>query len=132
MTPQRKLMTPQRKVIWQIVTAKKWHPTADEVYHLARKKLPSISLGTVYRNLSQLVEAGKLKKVERAGEASRFDAEIEEHFHVRCTGCGKLADVPAEISETMLERARGASGYEITGYDLDFTGLCPECKQRAS
>ena len=126
----RKLqMTAQRQLVLDIVIASHGHPTADDVYEVARKQIANISLGTVYRNLSQLVEAGMLNKVEYAGEAARFDAEKEPHFHVRCTCCGKIADVPAEIPKSLLQRARGVSEYKITGCEIDFVGLCPDCTE---
>ena len=126
----RKLqMTAQRQLVLDIVSAAHGHPTADDVYELARLHISNISLGTVYRNLSQLVEAGMLNKVEHAGEPARFDAEKTPHFHVRCTGCGNIADVPAHVPAELLQKARGSSDYIITACEIEFVGLCPECRE---
>ncbi len=67
-------MTRQRQVVLEAVRATDAHPTGDEVYRLARRKLPHISLGTVYRNLELLSEAGLIRKLELGGAARRFDA----------------------------------------------------------
>ena len=124
----RKLqMTAQRQLVLDIVAASHGHPTADEVYEKARQQISNISLGTVYRNLSQLVEAGFLNKVEHASEPARFDAEKEPHFHVRCTRCGSISDVPADVPNELLQNARGNSDYKITGCVVDYVGVCPKC-----
>ncbi|MFC1715463.1 transcriptional repressor, partial [Candidatus Poribacteria bacterium] len=87
-------MTRQRQVILEELRNASFHPTADEVYRRVRKRLPRISLGTVYRNLETLSKAGIVKKLELGGARKRFDGYSEDHYHVRCTGCGRLEDVP--------------------------------------
>ena len=55
----------QRESIREFVKASKEHPTADDVYASIRKEYPNISLGTVYRNLSLLVELDEIVKVRQ-------------------------------------------------------------------
>jgi len=125
-------MTRQRGAILDVVRNTTAHPTADEVYRLVRRRLPRISLGTVYRNLEMLCEAGAIARVEAAEGKRRYDGNVEAHYHVRCVHCGCVGDVamkPIAVPKAVLRRA---SDYEITGHRLEFIGICPGCRQRAA
>ena len=114
----------QRERIYETVCSTKEHPTAQMVYDTLRVELPRLSLGTVYRNLHQMAEEGRL--VELNGPVARFDAEVLPHTHVRCSVCGCVADMemPYDVS---LDRKAAATGWKIAGHDLMFTGVCPAC-----
>jgi len=124
-------MTRQRQVILEELGKVSSHPTADEVYDMVRRRLPRVSLGTVYRNLEMLSERGMIQKLELGGTRRRFDGNVRDHYHVRCVRCGRLEDVPAEPGAVLENALRGVSDYEITGYRLEFIGLCPQCKKQA-
>ena len=119
-------MTRQRRMICRELAKAADHPTADEVYSRVRRRLPRISLGTVYRNLEILSACGTIQKL-RGGSRMRFDAETGPHSHVRCLHCGRVADVATEPAANLEARAEKASGYEIVGHRLEFVGLCPTC-----
>ena len=120
-------MTRQRRVILDELQKIDSHPTADELYARVRKRLPRISLGTVYRNLDVLSELGVIHKLEYAGKQRRFDGCCDEHYHVRCLGCGRIDDVPGKRDAAIVERIRRKLKYRITGHRLEFTGYCPAC-----
>ncbi len=126
-------MTRQRKVILEELQANNIHPSADEVYELVRKRLPRISLGTVYRNLEILSEMGAIQKLELGGNIKRFDANTEKHYHIRCINCGRLEDAPIAFMGN-LEKGlcQEETGYRITGHCLEFLGLCPACMEKAA
>lgn len=126
-------MTKQRALILQELRSLKTHPTADEIHALVRKKMPHISLGTVYRNLDLLAAGNEILKLEYAGFQKRFDGCIKEHQHVRCTCCGKVGDVepPLEAPEGAAKKVC-ADGFNITGARLEFFGLCAECCREIS
>jgi Fur family transcriptional regulator, ferric uptake regulator len=124
------IMTEQRRVILEELRKVVSHPTADEVYALVRKRLPNISLGTVYRNLETLSSAGIIQKLETAGSQMRFDAVVENHYHVRCVKCGRVDDVPVPRIEAIEQAARGVEGYRVLSYRLEFMGLCPSCREK--
>lgn len=123
-------MTRQRKLILDFLRRTDSHPSAVEVYDQVRKTLPRISLGTVYRNLETLCRQGLIRKVETYGDSRRFDGKVEDHLHVICTSCGKIADIraPAGIEQEVLKKVE--SGFRITGVKLDILGVCPECMQK--
>ena len=75
----------QRELVMQTVQALCDHPTAEEIYDAAVKECPGLSLGTVYRNLNSLVDAGRVRRVSIPGKADRFDHTLPWHSHLYCT-----------------------------------------------
>jgi Fur family ferric uptake transcriptional regulator len=123
--------TKQRKVILDELRSLRTHPTAIEVYERVRKKLPKISLGTVYRNLELLSESGLIQKLEMAGKQKRFDGITENHYHVRCMVCGRVDDVDVAPLGAINEAIASASDYKILWHRLEFVGICPRCRELA-
>lgn len=124
--------TPQRKIILAELCAVKTHPTAAELYDMVRLRLPRVSLGTVYRNLEVLHQDGMINKLEFAGTETRFDGDLSDHYHVRCTECDHIEDVfnlsPSEKPAQPTELA----GYQISGHRLEYIGVCPSCQADAN
>lgn len=125
-TPSHRL-TPQRKVILEELRSTSTHPTADEVYDLVRKRLPHVSLGTIYRNLDFLHSQGLVRKLDKVGPQMRFDAFTDPHLHVGCVRCGRVSDLPAEAATVVL-KVPGDTQFEVQGHWLEFFGLCPDCR----
>lgn len=124
-------MTCQRQIILEELAKTKTHPTADEVYQFVRRRLPRISLGTVYRNLDILSRCGRVRKLELGGSQRRFDGNVEAHYHIRCRQCGKMSDVSMEPLTDLEAQAARKSDYRILGHQLEFLGLCPLCQSLA-
>ncbi|MDO4315245.1 MAG: transcriptional repressor [Oscillospiraceae bacterium] len=114
----------QRERIYEAVCASKEHPTAQMIYDTLRPELPRLSLGTVYRNLHQMAQEGRLREME--GAVARFDAVLEPHTHVRCVRCGRVADLALPY-DAALDSAAAESGWRIADHSLTFTGICPAC-----
>src|SRR5436190_19459801 len=119
--------TRQRALVMEIVRGSTAHPTATAVYEEARKRLPRISLGTVYRILRVLQEEGRVQDVAEARASARFDARTDRHPHLICLGCGRIADFDLDLPPALAEPAR-ADGFEVVDYRLDFYGYCRDCK----
>ncbi len=128
-TPLR--MTRQRRVILAELRKVTSHPTADKVYQMVRRKLPNISLGTVYRNLEILSESGMIQKLELGGSSRRYDGNPKMHYHLRCIRCERMEDLSVGSIPAIDRAIRNACGYEILGYRLEFIGLCPKCRESA-
>jgi Fur family ferric uptake transcriptional regulator len=124
-------MTRQRRVILEELRKVKTHPSADEVYEMVRKRLPRISLGTVYRNLEILSESGEIKKLEPGSSLKRFDGNPSEHFHIRCIRCNRIADMPMASDFEIDLADMTPTEYEILGHRLEFFGLCPHCSNHS-
>jgi len=120
-------MTPQRRVILEELQKVESHPTADEIYEMARRRLPRISLGTVYRNLEILARQGLIRQLD-TGPQKRFDGTVREHYHIRCVRCGAMVDCPLKPVISFRGEFRGLSEFAIQGHHLEFLGFCPKCK----
>ncbi len=134
---QKKMrMTNQRKIILEELRNSKKHLSADELYVLVKKKLPNISISTVYRNLEELSKQGLIRKISPAKTQKIFDANIQPHFHIRCMKCGRISDVPLSLVHQVVEGVKNSTplvekvtGYNVIGYHLEFFGICPECQK---
>jgi Fur family transcriptional regulator, peroxide stress response regulator len=116
----------QRDEILSIVRSRRLdHPTAQQVHDAVRAVMPELSLGTVYRNLHQLVEAGQLSAVETGG-ALHYDWDLKPHHHLHCKACGVLVDLPLDLAGTVREQAQ-ALGHDVDDFDLRLRGLCARC-----
>ena len=121
-------MTRQRAVILETLQTVKTHPSADELYGMVRRKIPRISLGTVYRNLDLLVGGGSVRLLERAGMQRRFDGDLSPHNHVRCEACGRVGDVFTPVEVTRL-RDDAVPGFTVNRAEVEFVGLCDNCRE---
>lgn len=79
-------MTRQRSVILEELRKVTTHPSADGIYEMVRKRLPRISLGTIYRNLEILFENGDIRRLDTGSHLRRFDGRAEDHYHCAATG----------------------------------------------
>ena len=119
----------QRERIYRAVAESSQHPTANMVYDALKTEMPRLSLGTVYRNLNQLADAGRLRKIPLADGSCRFDKTTHTHSHIVCESCGCVADVNLP-SFTVLEQAiTDETGYSLRSYDVVLHGLCKTCEQ---
>ncbi len=110
----------QREVILEELRKVKSHPTAATLYKLVSKRLPKISLGTVYRNLELLSKKGIIQKLEVGGSRARFDGDTDKHYHICCTECGKIDDVYDSSDEIINVDLSKNKGYDFEGYHMNF------------
>jgi Fur family ferric uptake transcriptional regulator len=123
--------TKQREVILEELAKLCAHPSADELYGFVKKRLPRISLGTVYRNLEMLTREGLISRIDTAGSQMRFDAETGDHQHIRCLRCGRIDDVPAGALRARCgERVAKETGYRVLGRRVEYIGMCPACGKK--
>ena len=125
-------MTNQRRIILEELRKVDTHPTVDELYTIVKARMPHISLGTVYRNLDLLADMGEVLKIDSAGTMRRFDGRVEPHRHVRCQGCGKVADVFTDEAVGPGIGALRVPGFRITTVRVDYDGICEECERKAA
>ena len=121
----------QRERIFRAVSERCDHPTANMVYEQLKLEMPRLSLGTVYRNLNQLADAGRLKKIPLADGSCRFDKTREAHSHIVCDECGAVSDVHLPSFEMLEQTIVSETGYELRSYDVVLRGVCEACRKRA-
>lgn len=122
-------MTQQRRIILEELRRDNAHPTADALYEMVRKRLPRISLGTVYRNLEVLTSLGEIQTLELSGSQKRYDGIPQKHYHIRCIHCDRVDDAPIAPLNSLEDELYGTTVYTIVGHRLEFMGLCPVCSQ---
>ena len=120
--------TKQREAILDELCRATCHPTAVELHEMVRKRLPRISLGTVYRNLERLTEDGAIRKLESGNAQARFDGKREHHWHVRCVRCGGLSDLLETPGAPDRAGSPDLNGHLILGLRVEYVGVCPACK----
>ncbi len=118
----------QRELIKKVIIESRTHPTADEIYCKLKPQNPSLSLGTVYRNLSVLVDSGDIAKINIESGINRYDAVAKEHCHVICSQCGSVFDVDIVLPNQVLDEVVSKTGVYVTSHQLIFKGVCNACK----
>ena len=117
----------QRALINEILKGSSYHPTADMVYAASRLREPSISLGTVYRNLKTLSENGEIDTLETVDKKLHYDGNVNKHGHFICAQCYKIYDIwsKPEIPEELK-----VLGFTVMEAKSVYYGFCDKCKEQ--
>ena len=121
-------MTPQRLAILDVLDGNREHPSAEDVYREVKKRFSTMSLATVYNTLDLLSRRGELRELAIDPARKRYDPDMDDHSHMMCDECGRIADVGRSVAVQLGEDER--MGFEITGIRVEFHGRCPECRTR--
>jgi Fur family transcriptional regulator, peroxide stress response regulator len=121
--------TAQRAAVFGYLNNVESHPTAEDVYQAVRRRLPRISLATVYNALEALVQSRLAAKIAGGDGTARYDCRSEDHYHLRDVATGEIRDLKvqfdphllAKLDPQLVERLAGA-GFEVTGYRLEVLG----------
>jgi Fe2+ or Zn2+ uptake regulation protein len=126
----RKRRTRQLEQVFAAVQGDHTHPFAHEIYRRVHKKLPRISLGTVYRNLHSLVEEGKIRTLLLDEQGARFDPETSPHDHFVCERCGRVVDLFLRRARQLDLSPLPKQGYVVTTHNVTVHGMCQVCAAR--
>jgi Fur family peroxide stress response transcriptional regulator len=121
-------MTPQRYAILRYLMESYTHPTADDIFRALSPQYPSLSIATVYNNLKVFVDAKLVRELTYGDDSSRFDADMSDHYHAICTGCGIMVDFHHEPVKEIELAAATATGFSVFGHRMEIHGLCPNCQ----
>lgn len=127
---QKRRYSKQRECILNALRSTKSHPTANAIYDMVRAEIPNISLGTVYRNLSELSMDGTIIKIAAGDGGEHYDGCNLPHYHMFCKRCGSVSDIDIEYHSVLDSSAAHASGAEVDCHSIVFTGTCKECKTK--
>lgn len=125
-------MTEQRRSVYEALMAQKDHPSAVDVFMRVKERVPSISLATVYNCLETLTECGLIRHVHHDREPSRYCANLQDHAHLFCTGCGSVTDLPLRPSRRSEDVWEMPAGAVVAQREVAFRGLCPTCAERTA
>jgi Fur family transcriptional regulator, peroxide stress response regulator len=119
--------TQQRLQIFHELAGRSDHPSAEEVYHSVRQRIPALALDTVYRTLWLMIDLGLVSTLGPSREPMRFDANMDLHHHFICTACGMARDFySAEYNQLAAPRAARALG-QVSRVQVGLLGLCAKC-----
>lgn len=118
----------QRQTIYEYVKSTKTHPTADSIYNYLKKENPNLSLATVYRNLNQMSEDKKFRRLNFSGLPDRFDGNVDEHYHMVCNKCNSVYDIMLNSFKNIDNEIEEKTGFKILSHDIMFEGICDKCK----
>ncbi len=122
----------QRDAVLACLRATRTHPTANWVFQQLKPDFPTLSLATVYRNLTTLRKDGLIQSVGFVDGFERFDADISPHPHFTCQRCHSVVDIELpEIPEQVRQAIAQAVPAEEFSVSLRFTGLCQQCSRRS-
>ena len=115
----------QREAILNVLRSTDTHPTANWIYGKVRERLPNISLGTVYRNLSALTEAGEILCINVGDDFLHYDGDISAHLHLHCKNCGEIVDI--RLANDPLSKMALETGFYPENAVYVLTGICKKC-----
>ena len=128
---QKRKNSKKRTAILHALSSTREHPTAEMLYAALKPEIPELSLGTVYRNLSVLVEDGLVSRVAHVAGQDRYDAFTHPHAHFVCKNCGSVIDVDfPEGFFPMLSYVSEETGGIAESCSLSFNGICMCCKKK--
>jgi len=120
----------QRQLILETLKQSPVHPTAEQIYEQVKIEMPSISLGTVYRNLSLLVDKKEIRRFESPGEVSvRYDGRNDDHSHLVCNVCNKVYDIDVETFKNLDDTLSNLTGFVVEEHNIILKGVCRECQK---
>ena len=120
-------VTAQRLAVLRAVSANP-HSTADVVADAARSDIGAISRQSVYDALAVLVDKSVLRRIQPEGLVARYEDRVgDNHHHLVCRDCGRLADVDCAVGYTPCLTASDDHGFEIDEAEVVYRGRCPEC-----
>lgn len=123
-------VTPQRIAVYEALADETWHPSAEMLYRKLQPKFPAMSFATVYKTVEILYKIKVIQVLNTGEDSFRYDADISEHFHLRCLKCGAVEDAfLADKVQQLTAQVEEASGYSISGRQFYFFGECPRCRQ---
>jgi len=123
-------LTPQRCAIYEMLTVRTDHPTAEDIYRTVKRAYPMISPNTVYYTLSTLKEAGLIAEVNVGHEHARFDANMDRHHHLICISCQEINDLYDKALDRLAVSVESGLQYTILGHRVEFYGYCKRCREK--
>lgn len=129
-------VTRQRLAIFEALAASREHPSAEDIHRAVRKRLPHLSLATVYKNLESLRDIGAVSDVNALHEHGRYEAALpgtgagKPHHHLVCVSCRKVVDLHDSGLDSL--HVADSLGFEVRALKVQVEGICPDCARRKS
>lgn len=122
--------THQRQVIYEAVMSLPGHPSPEDIYGLAKSKVPSISLATVYKNIRTFLDSGMLREVSLHHGSLRVEANHHAHHHLVCVKCKSIIDLDEDSLGPLRFRQKLPRGFRVERVSVDVLGVCAACSAK--
>ena len=122
--------THQRQVVYEAVVATHGHRSPEQIYATVRKRIPSISLATVYNNLRLFVEHGMLREVTPHAPTLRVDGNTKPHHHLVCSRCKEVQDIDDDLIDLKRLSRKLPNGFDLSQPVVEVFGLCRRCRAK--
>jgi Fur family peroxide stress response transcriptional regulator len=122
--------THQRQIIFEAVVAVPGHYSAEQIYAVVKRRVPSVSLATIYNNLRVFVEKGLLREVSPHASTLLVEGNLEPHHHLVCTRCKSVQDIAGDFVDFKRLARQAPGGFDLTEPLIDVFGLCPRCSAK--
>jgi Fur family peroxide stress response transcriptional regulator len=123
-------VTPQRLVVYDMLAHTTEHPTAKMIYETIRQQYPTMSFATVYKSVEIFRRLGVIQVLNTGEDSYRYDANITEHPHIRCTKCDRVCDVSHLEADAVERMVAEETGFDVRGHQFYFYGICPDCQKK--
>ncbi len=122
--------THQRRIIFEAVVAAPGHYSPEQIYAVVRRRVPSVSLATIYNNLRMFVEKGLLREVSPHASTLLVEGNLQPHHHLVCTGCKSVQDITGEFIDLKRLARLAPGGFDLSEPLIEVFGLCPRCSDK--
>src|SRR5271155_2973073 len=122
-------MTPQRQVLYEVMKTMHGHPSPEEVYAKVKKRVPAISLATVYKNIHLFVESGVFRELSMHHGSLRVEMNDEAHHHMVCSKCKRITDIGEKELGLVSKQDKLPGGFLVERYAVDVIGICAKCQR---
>ncbi|MBP2632571.1 MAG: perR 1 [Firmicutes bacterium] len=123
-------VTPQRLAIYDVLYNTTEHPSAEVIFNQLQPHYPTMSLATVYKTIEILREIGLVQVLNVGEDSFRYDANTENHPHVRCMVCKRVDDIFEVDTSEFVAKVAQKTAYQLTGQQFYFYGVCPDCQTK--
>jgi Fur family transcriptional regulator, peroxide stress response regulator len=124
--------THQRTEILRELAGSEEHPDAETILKRVRKRIPTISVDTIYRTLRLLEDRGVIARVGSMRDRARFDANTDRHHHFVCTECGMIGDFYSDAMDRLPAPREVSEMGSVEGVYVELRGTCCKCKQKTA
>jgi Fur family peroxide stress response transcriptional regulator len=122
-------ITHQRVEVFRAIYKAKDHPSVEEIYDVVHRRIPSISLDTVYRTVDTFEKLGLVSRFQAPDGRYRFDTNVDLHQHLVCASCGRIEDIHWEGLESLrVPSVPGWSDLHLSSVEI--RGLCETCRRK--
>jgi len=123
-------LTHQRLEIFKELAGTDAHPDAETLFRAVQKRVPTVSLDTVYRTLWLLHDLGLVTTLGPGGAGVRFDANLDRHHHYVCVACGLVRDFQSDALDALRIPASVKDLGSVEGAQVEVRGLCTRCQKK--